>query len=213
MARFGFGVAATLKLTDVSYRNLDYWAKTGLVRSSIRQAQGKGTRRVYAFEDLVALRLVRRLRDAGVPLQAIRRAVQYLQRHSERPLTTLALVSDGSRILALTEDPRRMVEATAEGQVVVAINVEPIRRTLEASVSRLGAPRTLNVRVHGRSYQTVLTPDLEQGGYGVEVPELPGCFSQGDDVADARSMAKEAIELWLETARSVGARSPRAARI
>jgi antitoxin HicB len=58
------------------------------------------------------------------------------------------------------------------------------------------------VRAHGRTYQVVLTPDLEQGGYGVEVPELPGCFSQGDDVADARRMAKEAIELWLETARS-----------
>lgn len=212
MARAGFGVAATLKLTDVSYRNLDYWAKTGLVRSSIRQAQGKGTRRVYAFEDLVALRLVRRLRGAGVPLQAIRRAVQYLQRHSERPLTTLALVSDGRRILALTEDPRRMVEATAEGQVVVAINVEPIRRTLEASVSRLGAPRTLSVRVRGRNYQVVLTPDLEQGGYGVEVPELPGCFSQGDDVPDARRMAKEAIELWLETAESVEAPNRRVAR-
>lgn len=189
-----------MKLTDVSYRNLDYWAKTGLVRSSIRQASGRGTRRVYAFEDLLALRVVKRLRGAGVPLQAIRRAVRYLQQHAERPLTHLALLADGKRVLALTEDPRRMVEATAEGQVVVAINVEPIRQSLESGVSRLGAPRTLEVRARGRGYRVVLTPDLEQGGFGVEVPELPGCFSQGDDVPDARRMAREAIELWLDTA-------------
>jgi DNA-binding transcriptional MerR regulator len=210
MDRQGFGVAAVLRLTGISYRNLDYWANTGLVRSSVRSAAGKGTRRVYAFEDLVALRLVKQLRDAGIPLQAIRRAVRHLQAHADRPLTMLALVADGKRILALTDDRRRMIDATSEGQVVIAFDIAPIRRRLEASITQLSAPRAITVRARGRSYRAVLTPDLEAGGFGIEVPELPGCFSQADGVRDAVRMAREAIELWLEATETLRSeRSPR----
>jgi len=158
---------------------------------------------VYAFEDLVALRLVKRLRDAGIPLQAIRRAVRYLQARAERPLTMLALVADGKKILALTDNPRTMIDATSQGQVVIAIDVAPIRRRLEASVTELSAPREITVRAGGRTYRAVLTPDLEAGGFGIEVPELPGCFSQADDVREAVRMAREAIELWLEASAAV----------
>ncbi len=210
MQRSGFGVAAVLRLTGVSYRNLDYWARTALVRSSIRPAAGKGSRRVYAFEDLVALRVVARLREAGVPLQAIRRAVRYLQAHADLPLSTLALVGDGRRILALTDDPRKMIEATAGGQVVIAIDVAPIRRRLEQGVTALSASREIEVSVKGRSYRAVLTPDLESGGYGIEVPDLPGCFSQADDVPEARRMAREAIMLWLDADERGRGRSHRA---
>lgn len=198
MGRPGFGVAAVLKLTGVSYRNLDYWARTGLVRSSIRQAHGKGSRRVYAFEDLVALRLVRKLRHAGVPLQAIRRAVRYLQAHVDGPLSKIALVADGKRILTLTDDPTKMVEATAEGQVVIAIDVAPIRRRLEAGVSELSALRNVTVRLRGRTYRVTLTPDLESGGFTITVPALPGCISESDTVSEARQMAQDAIEGWLD---------------
>jgi antitoxin HicB len=58
----------------------------------------------------------------------------------------------------------------------------------------------VTVRVHGRGYRAVLTPDLEVGGYTVEVPELPGCVTEGDDLAEAKRMAKDAIELWLTVA-------------
>ncbi|HEX9049283.1 MAG TPA: MerR family transcriptional regulator [Anaeromyxobacter sp.] len=199
MERNGFGVAAVLRLTNVSYRNLDYWARTGLVRSSVKQAAGKGSRRVYAFEDLVALRLVGRLRQAGIPLQAIRRAVRYLQAHAHKPLSTLGLIADGKRILATSDDPQAMIDATAEGQVLIAIDVAPIRRRLEADVSELGADRVIDLRVRGRSFRVVLSPDLEAGGYAISVPELPGCFSEADDQREAVRMAREAIELWLDT--------------
>lgn len=188
-----------LRLTNVSYRNLDYWARTGLVRSSVKQAAGKGSRRVYAFEDLVALRLVGRLRQAGIPLQAIRRAVRYLQAHAHKPLSTLGLIADGKRILATSDDPQAMIDATAEGQVLIAIDVAPIRRRLEADVSELGADRVIDLRVRGRSFRVVLSPDLEAGGYAISVPELPGCFSEADDQREAVRMAREAIELWLDT--------------
>jgi DNA-binding transcriptional MerR regulator/predicted RNase H-like HicB family nuclease len=197
MEHSGFGVASVLKLTGVSYRQLDHWAKTGLVRASVREATGRGSRRVYSFEDLVALRVVAQLLAAGLSVQALRRAVRYLKRHSERPLSRLALITDGKRLLTLTEDPDKMIEATDHGQVVHAIGVEPIVRSLKATVSELGAPREVDVRVGGKSYRAVFTPDLEAGGFTVEVPELPGCRTEGDDLAEAKRMTREAIEAWL----------------
>jgi antitoxin HicB len=153
---------------------------------------------VYSFEDLVALRVVARLRAASVPLQAVRRALRYLKRHAHRPLNTLALVPDGKTILVLTDDPKKTVEASAQGQVVISLDVAPIRRHLEQGVSELGAPREISLRVRGKAYRLVLTPDLEAGGFTVEVPELPGCNTEGDTVADSRAAAREAISGWLE---------------
>ena len=66
--------------------------------------------------------------------------------------------------------------------------------------SSLRATRELSVRVGQRTYTAVLTPDLEAGGYSIEVPALKGVFSEADTVADARRMAKDAISLWLDAA-------------
>jgi predicted RNase H-like HicB family nuclease len=96
-----------------------------------------------------------------------------------------------------------MVDATAEGQVVITVGVGPIRKRLEASVTELSAPREIAIRARGRSYRVVLTPDLEVGGFAIEVPELPGCFSQADDAREAVRMAREAIEVWLDASASI----------
>jgi predicted RNase H-like HicB family nuclease len=62
-------------------------------------------------------------------------------------------------------------------------------------------PRTdITVHVRGRDYRVVLTPDPDVGGYTIEVPELPGCLSEGDAMAEAREMAAEAIDAWLAAA-------------
>ncbi len=196
----GFGSKVVLDLTGITYRQLDYWARTRLGGASIRQAAGRGSRRVYSFEDLVALRVIARLLDAGVSLQAVRRAVEYLKRRTERPLATLGLIAKGKRVFALTEDPTKMIEATAQGQVVIAIDIEPIVKNLHADVTELSAAREIDVRARGRTYRTVLTPDLEAGGYTIEVPELPGCITEADTLPEARRMAREAIEAWLGVA-------------
>jgi predicted RNase H-like HicB family nuclease len=154
--------------------------------------------RVYSFEDLVALRVVAGLRGAGVSLKAVRRAVGYLQRHTDRPFSTLALIPEGKSVFVLTEDRSKMIEASSRGQVVITIEVEPIVNSLRAEVTVISAPRLIDVRVRGRAYKVVCTPDLEAGGYAVTVPELPGCFTEGDSVAEVRRMVREAIGLWLD---------------
>ncbi|HTP49800.1 MAG TPA: MerR family transcriptional regulator [Anaeromyxobacteraceae bacterium] len=207
MSATGFGARAVLALTGISYRQLDHWARTGLVRSSVRQAAGRGSRRIYSFADLVALRVVGQLREAGVSVQTTRRAVVWLQRHAEQPLATLALTAKGKKVFALTDDPAKLIEATADGQVVHAISLEQVARHLKQGVTEISAPLTVCVRVHGRSHRAVLTPDLEAGGYTVEVPELPGCRTEGDDLAEAKRMAKEAIEAWLSVDESQKVRS------
>jgi predicted RNase H-like HicB family nuclease/DNA-binding transcriptional MerR regulator len=207
MVRSGFGSKAVLRLTGVTYRQLVHWDKTGLVGSSVRAAAGRGSRRVYSFEDLVALRVVARLREADISLQTVRRAVQYLKRHTDRPLSRFALIPSGKKVLVPTEDPAKMVEASQHGQVTIEIPVKPIVERLELDVTELGAPREVDVRVGGRAYRAVLTPDLEVGGFTVEVPELPGCLTEGDTLAEAKRMAKDAIELWLSVAEPREAKS------
>jgi len=93
-----------------------------------------------------------------------------------------------------------MIEATAEGQVVIAIDVEPIEKDLRSDVTELSAAREIGVRVQGRSYRAVLTPDLKAGGYTIEVPELPGCITEADTLVEARRMARDAIQAWLDVA-------------
>ena len=76
-----FGKKAALALTGVSGRQLEHWAAAGIIRPSVKSAAGKGSRREYSFQDLVALKLAKRLRDEGISLQKIRKSLAWLRRH------------------------------------------------------------------------------------------------------------------------------------
>ena len=196
----GFSADVARRVVGISYRQLDYWDKTGLLRPSVKQARGKGSRRVYSFEDLVELRVIAGLLAIGVSLPAVRKAARYVRQHFAnviRPLARLALVVDGKSILVRTTDSKNMIDATASGQIVISIAVAPIARDLRGKVTELLAPRKLPVRVEGRTFVAVLTPDLAAGGYTIEVPELPGVITEADSIQDARTMAADAIRLWL----------------
>jgi predicted RNase H-like HicB family nuclease len=90
--------------------------------------------------------------------------------------------------------------------VVLIISVASLERHLEEGVTRISAPRDVTVRVRGKAYRAVFTPDLEVGGYTVEVPELPGCITEGD-LSEAKRMTREAIEAWLSVAEPEKVRS------
>jgi DNA-binding transcriptional MerR regulator len=130
----GYRVPEVIKAVGISYRQLDYWARTGLVTPSIREAGGSGTQRLYSFQDMLVLRIIKKLLDAGVGLQQIRKAVEYLK-EMKQPLHSVTLMSDGNRIYA-PESPEAVIDLLAKGQGVFAIAVDKVVSDLEGTLAR-----------------------------------------------------------------------------
>lgn len=134
MAEQGYRVPEVTKIVGISYRQLDYWARTGLVRPSVKDARGSGSQRLYSFQDLALLRLIKRMLDSGVSLQQIRKAMATLKDLKEPALGT-TLVSDGSRIYSV-ESPEAVVDLLAKGQGVFAIAVDKVWTELEGTLAK-----------------------------------------------------------------------------
>jgi DNA-binding transcriptional MerR regulator len=130
--REGYRGPAACKIVGISYRQLDYWARTGLVEPSIRKASGSGSQRLYAFEDIVRLRVVKRMLDAGLSLKKVRLAIDELRARG-RSLTDTTLVTDGSSVLLL-EDDQQMLDLVRRGQTVMALALEPVVEQLRGEV-------------------------------------------------------------------------------
>ncbi len=205
-ATTSFNIEAASKITDVSERQIRYWDKTGLVRPSVQAAHGRGSRRLYSFEDLLDLRVIARLRDAGVSLQKVRKVASYLRRHHgdlRRPLAQHRLITDGETAFHISSDTKSIEDTLRRGQsVLFVVDLESMWNATQSGVLRISDKRTLDVRYGGRSYAVILSPDLEDGGWVAECPSLPGCVSQGDTIAEAKRMIREAITAWLEAERS-----------
>jgi DNA-binding transcriptional MerR regulator len=134
MAEQGYRVPDVVRIVGISYRQLDYWARTGLVRPSVQDAHGSGTQRLYSFQDLALLKLIKRMLDSGVSLQQIRKAWGTLRELKEPPLGT-TLISDGSRIYAV-DSPDAVVDLLAQGQGVFAIAVDKVWTDLEGTIAK-----------------------------------------------------------------------------
>ena len=147
MAEHGYRVPEVTKIVGISYRQLDYWARTGLVRPSVKDAQGSGTQRLYSFQDLAVLKLIKRMLDSGVNLQQIRKAMSTLKELKEPALGT-TLVSDGNRIYQV-ESPEAVVDLLASGQGVFAIAVDKVWTDLEGTLARGGRKKGRGARAAG----------------------------------------------------------------
>ena len=106
----------------ITYRQLDYWARTGLVEPSVRPAYGSGTQRLYSFRDVVVLKIVKRFLDTGVSLQNIRSAVQHLRERGFRDLERMTLMSDGATVYECTS-PDEVHALLQGGQGIFGIAV------------------------------------------------------------------------------------------
>ncbi|MGH9094938.1 MAG: MerR family transcriptional regulator [Acidimicrobiales bacterium] len=126
--------------TGITYRQLDYWARTGLVAPSIRTAAGSGTQRLYSFSDIVVLKVVKRLLDAGVSLANIRSAVEHLRARGADDLAELTLLSDGTTVYECTS-PEEVVDLLQGGQGVFGIAVSGALRELTGSLAELPGER------------------------------------------------------------------------
>ncbi|MFM6939269.1 MAG: MerR family transcriptional regulator [Rhodoluna sp.] len=136
----GFRGTAAAKAADISYRQLDYWDRTELVQPSVRGATGSGSQRLYAFRDILVLKLVKRLLEAGISLQQIRVAVEQLRREGINDLARITLMSDGARVyMCTTQD--EVIDLLGRGQGVFGIAVGRVLREVEAELVNLQATR------------------------------------------------------------------------
>ena len=134
MAEQGFRVPEVCRIVGITYRQLDYWARTELVTPSIRDAHGSGSQRLYSFQDLVTLRVIKRLLDAGVSLQRVRSAVEYLQDLGEAA-SGVTLFSDGKGVYQ-AHSKEAVIDLLKKGQGVFAIAVDKVWSDLEISLAK-----------------------------------------------------------------------------
>jgi DNA-binding transcriptional MerR regulator len=140
MSEQGYRVPDVCRIVGITYRQLDYWARTELVTPSIRDAKGSGSQRLYSFQDLVSLRVIKNLLDTGVSLQRVRKAVEHL-RAMDRPPHGVTLMSDGSGVYE-AHSPEAVVDLVNRGQGVFAIALDKVWEDLEVTVrTRAGAPK------------------------------------------------------------------------
>jgi DNA-binding transcriptional MerR regulator len=131
----GFRAPEVAKIVGISYRQLDYWARTGLVHPSVRDAGGSGTQREYSFQDIILLKTIKNLLDTGVNLQRIRKAIGYLRDYLKRSPSGLTLLSDGNKIYAC-ESPNEVMDVLSRGQGVFGIAVDRVVQDVEGSVRK-----------------------------------------------------------------------------
>jgi DNA-binding transcriptional MerR regulator len=136
----GYRGPIACRAAGITYRQLDYWARTGLVEPGIRPATGSGTQRLYGFRDILVLKVVKRLLDTGVSLQQIRTAVQHLRDRGVDDLAQLTLMSDGASVYECTSADE-VIDLVQGGQGVFGIAVGRVWREVEGSLASLPGER------------------------------------------------------------------------
>lgn len=131
----GFRGPQVCKIVGITYRQLDYWARTGLLRPSISEARGSGTQRRYSYRDLVELKVITRLLESGISLRSTRRAIQCLRDNLGEDVASANLVlAESASVLATTGE--QVVDLLRGGQGV--LNIVPlagVMKELDAAVA------------------------------------------------------------------------------
>ena len=136
MADVGYRGPIAAGVVGITYRQLDYWARTNLVTPTVRPATGSGTARLYGFRDILELKIVKRLLDTGVSLQQIRTAVEHLRVRGTTDLTQVTLMSDGVGVYQCTSADE-VIDLVAGGQGVFGIAIGRVWQELEGSLAQL----------------------------------------------------------------------------
>lgn len=130
----GYRVPIACQVAGITYRQLDYWARTKLVEPTIRTARGSGSQRLYSFKDILVLKIVKRLLDTGISLQNIRLAVDKLRNRGVDDLAEITLVSDGTTVYECRSN-EEVIDLLGGGQGVFGIAVPGIVRELTGTIS------------------------------------------------------------------------------
>ena len=136
----GYRGPAVCRAIGITYRQLDHWARTGVVEPSIRPAVGSGSQRLYSFRDVLVLKVVKRLLDTGISLQQIRVAIAQLAEYGVDDLASVTLMSDGASVYLCTSEDE-VIDLINGGQGVFGIAVGRVWREVEGSLSALPTER------------------------------------------------------------------------
>ena len=115
----GFSGTQAAKVVGITYRQLDYWARTDLIRPSLTDAAGSGSRRRYSYKDLLELRVIKTLLDAGIKLESVREVFDYLREHVDADIASAHLVINGSSVVLCQGD--ELIDVLAKGQGVLNV--------------------------------------------------------------------------------------------
>jgi DNA-binding transcriptional MerR regulator len=134
MSEPGYRGPQVCKIVGITYRQLDYWARTELVRPSVMDANGSGTQRLYSYRDLVELKVIKQMLDAGISLQSARKAVESLRGFDEN-LASVRIVIQGPNVV-LAESDEQVMDLLRGGQGVlsVVLDIQPLQQTLTEAV-------------------------------------------------------------------------------
>ena len=144
----GFRGPQVCKIVGITYRQLDYWARTDLIRPSIADARGSGTQRRYSYRDLVELKVIKGLLDAGVSLQSARRAIEYLRDNLGEDIATASLVINGTGSVLVRTDGE-LVDLVRRGQGVLSIvALGGVKEELDAAITDLPQARAAERASH-----------------------------------------------------------------
>ena len=137
----GYRGVVAARAAGITYRQLDYWARTSLVEPTIRGAAGSGSQRLYGFRDILVLKLVKRLLDTGISLQQIRTAVEQLRESGITDLARTTLMSDGASVYLCTSNDE-VIDLVNRGQGVFGIMVGKVLREVESSLVEINAAQS-----------------------------------------------------------------------
>jgi DNA-binding transcriptional MerR regulator len=133
----GYRGPQVCSIVGITYRQLDYWARTGLLHPSITEARGSGSQRLYSYSDLLQLKVIKRLLDSGVSLQAARRAIECLRSSGDDVASANLVIDDRRSVLAHTGE--EIIDLLRGGQTV--LNIVPLGglvSELQAAITGLG---------------------------------------------------------------------------
>jgi DNA-binding transcriptional MerR regulator len=138
MSEEGYSGTKAATIVGITYRQLDYWARTDLIRPSLTDASGSGSRRLYSYRDLLELRVIKSLLDAGIKLESVRTAFEYLRTHIETDIVSAHLVISGSDVILCDGDQLIDVMRRGGQGVLNVLAIGGVKDGLDSTIVELG---------------------------------------------------------------------------
>lgn len=149
MSDEGYSGTKTAAIVGITYRQLDYWTRTGLVRPSLTDAAGSGSRREYSYRDLLELRVIKNLIDAGIKLESVREVFSYLREHVTSDIASAHIVISGSNVVLCDGD--QLIDVVKKGQGVLnVLAIATVKDEVDFqldSISKLEAGPTVDLAI------------------------------------------------------------------